>query len=399
MRVVLVGPAHPHRGGIAQYTASLFQALGCRHQVHLISFKRQYPDLLFPGQTQHDRSKAPLRVPCEPLLDSISPASWKRTAARIATLAPDVVIFQWWQPFFAPAYRAVIRSVRKIRPTPMVFLCHNVLSHSESAVPGRPRLERFLTRRAFRCVDGFLVQAEGLVSAVHELNPRGSVKKVYHPLYHFYSEWDRNVSDGDEVRADSSPRLLFFGKIRKYKGLETFLDALAVVRREMDFRAVIAGEFYMPAAPLRRRARRLGLDDCLEWQDHYIPNERVPGIFRCTDLVVLPYVEATQSGVVPVAYQFGVPVVASNVGGLSEVVLEGRTGYLVPPLDPDALAAAIVRYFREGKKEEFRENILAFRTRLTWEQVVEGIEELCASFRSERGVGAQAPAEPAQGGR
>ncbi len=382
MRVVLVGPAHPHRGGIAQYTASLYRALDLRHEVHLISFRRQYPDLFFPGLTQHDRSRSPLKVPCEPLLDSISPGSWRKTAARICEHAPDVIVFQWWQPFFGPAYRAVIRSVRKVRRTPVIFLCHNVLSHRESQVPGRGGVERQLTRGAFRHADGFLVQATGLIPVVERLNPRGLVRKVYHPLYDFYSQWD-----GDAVAAAAPdrrdlPSLLFFGKIRRYKGLETFLKALALVRRELDFRAVIAGEFYMAPGPYRSLARRLGLDDCLEWRDHYIPNEEVPAIFRAADLVVLPYVEATQSGVVPVAYQFEVPVVATDVGGLSEVVIEGKTGYLVPPLDAEALAGAIIRYFRERRREEFRKNILEFRTRLTWEQVVTAIEELCRMLKS-----------------
>jgi glycosyltransferase involved in cell wall biosynthesis len=376
MRVVLVGPAHPHRGGIAQYTASLFRALDRRHQVRLISFKRQYPDLFFPGQTQQDHSKSPLHVPCEPLLDSISPASWRETADRVCDYAPDLLIFQWWQPFFAPAYRAVIRSVRRARNTSVIFLCHNIVSHRESLVPGRGGVERYLTRSVFRCVDGFLVQAASLVPVVQELNPNGVVRKVYHPLYDFYSQWDGGSTEIARPDPSGLPSLLFFGKIRRYKGLETFLRALSLVRKKMAFRAVIAGEFYMAARPYHRLARRLGLEECLEWRDHYIPNEEVPAFFRTADLVVLPYVEATQSGVVPVAYQFGVPVVASDVGGLSEVVLEGKTGYLVPPLDPEALAERILRYFQEGRRREFQRNILEFRTQLSWDQVVEAIEEL-----------------------
>ncbi len=380
MRVVLVGPAHPHRGGIAQYTASLFRALEQRHDVRLISFKRQYPNVFFPGKTQHDQSRSPLLVPSEPLLDSISPASWKRTADRIADHSPEVVVFQWWQPFFAPAYRAVIRSVRRSRRTSVIFLCHNVLSHRESLLPGRGGVEWYLTRRAFRCADGFLVQAQGLVSAVERLNPRGLVRKIYHPLYDFYRQWDRGPGEAVSASRHRLPRLLFFGKIRRYKGLETFLRALALVRKELAIEAVIAGEFYMDPGPYRRLSRRLELDGCLEWKDHYISNEDVPLLFREADLVVLPYVEATQSGVVPVAYQFGVPVVASDVGGLSEVVLEGKTGFLVPPLDPVALSNGILRYFREGRYEEFRENIVEFRARLTWGQVVEAIEGLAESL-------------------
>ena len=96
MRVVLVGPAHPHRGGIAQYTASLFDSMqSSGHAVSLLSFSRQYPDFLFPGRTQNDESGVPLHVACEPLLDSISPRSWRQVAERICEQKADVVIFQW----------------------------------------------------------------------------------------------------------------------------------------------------------------------------------------------------------------------------------------------------------------------------------------------------------------
>ena len=135
-------------------------------------------------------------------------------------------------------------------------------------------------------------------------------------------------------------------------------------------------------------ARRLGLEECIVWKDHYIPNEEVPALFRSADLVVLPYREATQSGVVPVAYQFEVPVVATDVGGLAEVVRPGETGYLVPPEDPEALAGRIQQFFRENRKEEFRRNIVSFRERLSWGQVVSSIEDLVRTLgRSESSHG------------
>lgn len=376
MKFVLVGPAHPHRGGIAQYNTSLYQALASRHETLLISFRRQYPGFLFPGTSQHDGSREAFRVPCEALLDSVGPRSWKAVADRICRFAPDCVVFQWWQPFFGPAYRDVIRRVKSRSTTRILFLCHNIYSHQETPFPGRRRLERALTRRAFARVDGFLVHAQDLVGAIATLTPGRQVRRIYHPVYDFYGRWD-----GGAVERRDKPRLLFFGKIRPYKGLKTLLEALALVRPRLDFEATIAGEFYTDPRPYKRLAERLGLEGSLIWKDHYIPNEDVPGIFRQADLVVLPYVEATQSGVVPVAYQFGVPVIATRVGGLAEVVREGETGYLVPPRDPEALAGRIVRFFHREEGERFRRNIERFRERLTWDQVVRSILELLDSLR------------------
>lgn len=376
MRFVLVGPAYPFRGGIAQYTTSLFRALSERHEVCLISFSRQYPGPLFPGRTQKDESKSPFRVPHEPLFDSLSPSSWRRVGKRICDYTPDAVVFQWWQPFFGPAYRGAIHELRKHSDIPVFFLCHNLLAHDRPPLPGHRTWERLLTRRVFKHVDGFLVHADEMIGQLKDFNPTPLVRKIYHPLYNFYLEWDNPSPTGTD---SDMLRLLFFGKIRKYKGLSVFLEALSRLKGEIPFQATIAGEFYIAPIPYRKAAQRLGIESLLSWREHYIPNEEVPGLFREADLVVLPYLEATQSGVVPVAYQFEVPVIASDVGGLSEVVLEGQTGYLVPAGNPEAIADKIIRFYRGQKKREFQENIRKFRQRLSWHQVVESIEDMLES--------------------
>ena len=384
MRFVLVGPAYPFRGGIAQYTSSLYQELSERHEALLISFSRQYPSAFFPGRTQRDESKSPFRVPHETLLDSLSPASWKRVGRRIKEYGPDAVVFQWWQPFFGPAYRGVIQELKKSSDTPVFFLCHNLLGHDKVPVPGHKTWERYLTRRVFKRVDGFLVHADEMVQQMREFSGATLVRKIYHPLYNFYLEWDSSPS---ELTDPETLRLLFFGKIRKYKGLSVFLDVLARLKKEIPVQATVAGEFYVDPVPYRRAADRLGLSGQINWKERYVPNEEVPALFRHTDLVVLPYLEATQSGVVPVAYQFEVPVVASDVGGLAEVVLEGHTGYLAPAGDSRTMAEKILRFYKENKKEEFQKNIREFRQRLSWQQVADSIEDLLRSFRhKEQGV-------------
>jgi glycosyltransferase involved in cell wall biosynthesis len=289
-----------------------------------------------------------------------------------------VVVFQWWQPFFALAYLGVIKQVRRSSDAQVFFLCHNIFSHGDSRFPGYRLIEYLLTRRAFPRVDGFLVQAQEMENRVREFNPAARIKRIYHPLYDFYSRWDRSEPpEADEA----TPHLLFFGTIRKYKGLETFLRALGLIKDRIPFRATVAGEFYVNPRPYRQLADQLSLSSRLVWKDHYIANEEVPQLFRSADLVVLPYLMATQSGVVPVAYQFEVPVIATNVGGLSEVVLEGETGYLVQAGDANALAEKIVRYFEEGKKQEFQKRIREFRSQLSWAQVVDSILELSRDER------------------
>ncbi len=376
MRLALIGPTHPYRGGIAQYTACLCTALEREaHEVLVISFKRLYPSLLFPGTSQTDSSGCPLAVPHETLLDSMSSRSWTQTARRLAGFKPDAVVAQWWHPFLGPAYGAVISRLKRRTRVPAVFVCHNVFPHERPAIPGLGFLLDWSIARTFRRVDGFLAHSEELAGQIREIRKEAVIRRIFHPVYDFYPRAGGRRAPGDRAR------LLFFGNVRRYKGLEVFIQALGIIRPELPFEATVAGEFYVDAAPFEALANRLRVDDCIVWKDYYLRNEEVPTVFEQADLVVLPYIEATQSGVVPLAYRFGVPVVASDVGGLSEVVLDGRTGYLVPSGDPEALARGILRYFREKRRDEFEANIERFREQLTWGQAVKALIEVVEAVK------------------
>ncbi len=382
MNLVLVGPAPPYRGGISQYNASLGEALAKEHRVLLVSFSRQYPSLFFPGTNQHEVQRVERHSPVavgegltvEHWLDSINPVNWARTADRIRDAQPAAVIFQWWHPFFAPAYWALAGRLRKRSPgCKILLLCHNVHPHERLPLPGGVSFENWLTGRVLGPADGLLVHSEKMVAEVRRYNRRSPVRRIFHPRYEFYKAWDA------AVEPSCRPRLLFFGKIREYKGLDIFLEALGKIGPRLDFEATVAGEFYVDDKPYRRLAERLNLGDRLIWMDRYIENQDVPRLFRRADLVVLPYRRASQSGVIPLAYQFEVPVVATDVGGISEMVEDGRTGFLVPAGDAQALADRIVSYFSGNLKSEFQANIRSFGRNLSWRQVVDNILSLLDS--------------------
>ena len=372
MRIALLGPAHPLRGGIAQYTASLYGELERRHQVRIFSFRKLYPRLLFPGSSELDRSPSAWRVPSVRILRPLRPGSWAAAARRVAAWEPELLVFQWWHPFFGPAYADLIRRFRKRSAAVILFLCHNVFPHERM---GSRLLEKMLVRMAFRRVDGFLVQSQGLARQVRELRPAVPVRRVRHPAYSFYRRWDSETS-----RPGGKPSILFFGNIRAYKGLDVLIEAFARVRKELEAELVVAGEFYSDPRPLKDRVRALGLDGDVRWTGAYVPNREVPALFRRSHVVALPYRSATQSGIVPLAYQFGVPVIASDVGGLSEVVRDGRTGLLFPAGDSERLASLLVDYFRRNLRPRFQPHILEFNRKLGWERVAGPILELARSL-------------------
>ena len=134
LKIALVGLTHPFRGGIAHYTTLLCRALSSRHEVRFYALSRQYPEFLFPGKTQIDRSSASLQVPHQACIDSINPYTWIATAVRIARYRPDLIIHSWWHPFFAPSFGTIAHLARLFAGSPSCFLCHNALPHESSRV-------------------------------------------------------------------------------------------------------------------------------------------------------------------------------------------------------------------------------------------------------------------------
>ncbi len=369
MNICLIGPAFPLRGGIAHHTTSLANALGKRHEVTLLSFTRLYPSVFFPGTSEFDTSRRRFAADCEPIFDPLNPLSWLRTARRIRDLSPDLVIVQWWSPIFAIPLGTVIRLAKRHDRPPVLFICHNITPHER--VPGETMLPRF----AFSVGDLFIVHSDEDLRNLRAIRPDATIRKLFLPINEGFSP----AIAKDEARQQlglTSPTILFFGLIRRYKGLAHLLRAMPFVLKAIDCTLLIVGEFYEGREECRGLIQSLDLSRSVRLVDRYVANEEVALYFSAADLVVLPYTSATQSAVVPIAYSFDRPVVTTRVGGLPEVVIDGKTGFLVDPADPGALADAVVRYYREGREKEFIGGIRKERERLSWDRYIEAIESL-----------------------
>lgn len=383
MKVAQIGLAHPYRGGIAHYTASLHRALQQRgHSAAVISFTRLYPSILFPGRSQFDNSRKTFAIDHERLVDSLNPQSWRAAARRILEWNPDVAVFQYWHPFFAASYSAIVSRLNS-RHIPSVFICHNVTPH-ETHFWAKP-----LRDLAFRKVERFLVHSDKDRETLEQLRPGAQILKARHPVYDFFEESPLGRKSARETLGlpEDENLILFFGYVREYKGLETLLRSLPEVLKHGKVRLLVAGEFYEPRGKYDRLIRDLGLESCVTIHDHYVPNESVACYFRASDLAVLPYHSATQSGIVPTAYFFDLPVVTTSVGGLPEVVLDGKTGLLVPPRDHQALAGAIVRFFQADRQAAFREEIRRFKGQFSWNQIVDAVERMVGVPQQRREAG------------
>jgi glycosyltransferase involved in cell wall biosynthesis len=363
------------RGGIAHYIALLARTLERRgRRVSVLSFRRQYPSLLFPGKTQKDAGTELIPVQSNPILDSINPVSWIRAFLWMKREKPDAVVFKYWMPFFAPCYAALAFGLGMLLHPAVIFLCDNVIPHEKKF------MDVWLTRLALRFPDAFIVQSETVRSELLSFRPDCRHRLVPHPVYEIFPPAVPKSAARTRLGIRDRRVLLFFGYIRAYKGLRTLLEALPEILKRMPVRLVVCGEFYEGRADTLDLIAGLGIGNAVTLNDRFIPNEEVGDYFCAADLVVLPYVAASQSGIVQIATHYDRPVVATSVGGLPETVRNGRTGYLVPPGDSKALAGAVLRYFREKRTGFFERNIRAEKKKYSWDRMAEAVEELTADF-------------------
>jgi glycosyltransferase involved in cell wall biosynthesis len=370
MKIIIVGTAYPLRGAMAQLNAILGWHLSKHHTVEIVSFRRQYPKLLFPGKTQIDPSKPLFQLPTKPLIDSINPITWVKAASYIRSQQPDLVIFRYWLPFFAPCFGVISFLARRDGKTSVLFICDNVIPHE------RRFADVSLTKFAFHFADYFIVQSRSVESDLQEFLPKARYAFVPHPIYNIFGDALPKEEARRRLGLTDERIILFFGYVRRYKGLHLLLEAMPQILKHLSVRLLVVGEFYDDEEAYRKQIQTLGLANHVTINSQYIPNDEVALYFSACDVVVLPYISATQSGIVQIAYHFDKPVIATSVGGLAEVVIDNKTGIIVPPSDPTKLSDSVVRFYKEEKESAFVKNIRQEKIKYSWDHMVEAIEEL-----------------------
>lgn len=378
MKIVSIGPGFPLRGGISNFNTALCRnLLKNGHDASIISFSLQYPSLLFPGTSQYESGEQPEGLQILPLINSINPFSWPRTARRIRQSGPELLIVHHWMPFMAMSMGAVVRRLGRNRKFPVIAVCHNVIPHEKKA--GWKILSRYLLKRC----DGFLVLSRSVLDDLEMFTDSRNKVFVPHPVYDIFGEATHREEACRYLGLDPTGQyLLFFGLVRKYKGLDLLLKAFAGMKDQMTkLKLIIAGEFYGGREEYMELISDLDLSERILLRDQFIPAGEVRYYFSAADLVVQPYRSATQSGISQIAYHFGVPMVVTDVGGLSEIVPDQKVGYVVP-VDENAIAGAILEFFRDGRSVEFRKNIGTERKRFSWDALTTEILKMSESLKT-----------------
>jgi len=389
--VVVIGPAYPLRGGLATFDQRLArefiqQGFDCR----IYSFSLQYPDFLFPGTTQYSTDPPPEGLTILSRINSINPLNWWSVGRELRRLKPDLIVVRYWLPLMGPALGTILRRVRKSdgrpnqrgaagpmggRHTRIIAITDNVIPHEK-----RPGDTPF-TRYFLRSCDGFITMSEKVMQDLRTFQPDKPARQVLHPLYDNFGDPVPQGVARERLRAkgvdigDTDRILLFFGFIRKYKGLDIALEAMADPRiKAGGIRLLVAGEFYEDAGPYRELIARLGIDDLLLLRTDFIPDSEVRDYVCAADAVIQPYRNATQSGVTPLAYHFEKPMIVSDVGGLPALVPHEKVGLVAAP-EPAAMADAILRFFTLGGAH-FLPALRTEKEKYSWSRLVDNILEL-----------------------
>ena len=370
MNIIIVGTAHPYRGGLAAFNERLalqFQKEG--HHVEMYTFTLQYPSFLFPGKTQFTNDPAPAGLTISRKINSCNPFNWIKVGNQIRKKKPEMVVFAYWMSFMAPCFGTIAKQIRKNHKTRCIGLIHNMIPHEPNV------LHKYLPPYFVKQMDGFTTLSHAVIKDIDQFDKHNKPKSwAPHPIYDHYGELIDKIEARKQLGLSADGKyVLFFGFIRDYKGLDLLIDAFGDLRlQDMGVRLLVAGEFYGDPQPYLNRIRSLDISDIVILHNDYIPDNKVNLYFRACDIVAQPYKTATQSGVTQVAFHFERPMLVTNVGGLPEIVPDGKIGYVVNP-DAQDIADALVRYYKENKEEDFTAGVREEKRKYGWDRMTAAV--------------------------
>ena len=361
MKVVYLSTFYPYRGGIAQFNALLFRAMEKHHEMHAVTFKRQYPNMLFPGKTQYvtqDDIADP--VPAVRKLDSVNPLSYWTTAKYLRKQVPDLVLTKYWMTFFGPSLGFVLG--RQSRFTKRIAVLDNVIPHEKRFFDNA--FNRYFLRRN----DGFIAMTEKVKEDLLSYVPHAKCVVIPHPVYNqFGTKVTREEALNQLNLGHLKDRkiLLFFGIIRDYKGLDLLLEVMAALPKE--YHLILAGESYGSFDGYAQQIEELSIGDRCHVFQRYISDGEVPWFFSAADVCMLTYKSATQSGITGIAQHFELPMIATHVGGLAETIQHGKTGLICSDRSPKSIADSVITYFEEGMRTSMSMELARENKNNTWE--------------------------------
>lgn len=358
MNIVLIGPYYPFRGGISDTNQELCQSLiKSGHNVEVINFKLLYPKILFPGKSQFDYNNG-VDLKSKKILNSINPINWFFVAKKINSLNPDLIISTYWTGFLSPCLYAVNKLTKNIKK---IGVIHNSISHENKF------FEKKLLKIYLSSLTNIFTLSKNVLNQIKNISSSYNARSLYHPLPEKF---------GNKINEDEAKRrlklkvknryILFFGLIREYKGVELLIRSIPkILEKNNDVKLMIVGENYISLKKYKILIDKLGISENIIFKNEYVKNNDVKYWFSASELVILPYKTASQSGIIPLSIKFETPVVCSNINGLKEDVIDNQTGFLFER-SVENLSNKI-NYALNTNKKKIISNIIKHKKNLSWD--------------------------------
>jgi glycosyltransferase involved in cell wall biosynthesis len=368
--IIILGPAHPLRGGgITTYNQLLCKALkAAGHTCKIVSFSLQYPNFLFPGKSQFTDEPAPEGIVIESVVNSVNPLNWLKVGWYLRKQKPDMLIVRYWLPFMGPCLGTILRLVRLNKHTEVVCVTDNIIPHEKRFG------DKLFTNYFIPPVHRFITMSDKVLNDLKTFTSKPGLK-IDLPLFDNFGAKVPVQEARNFVQVPQDKKvLLFFGFIRKYKGLDILIEAIGILKQRNEalyksLYVVIAGEFYEDEEKYKSLIQDLGISEVLALKTNFIPDNEVKYYLSCADVLVQPYKSATQSGVTPLAYDFELPMIVTNVGGLADNVPHGKVGIVCEP-NAASFAKAIEDFFALDQQMLLR-NVQQEKKLFTWEVFVQ----------------------------
>lgn len=390
-RVVVVGSGWHFLSGISYYTCRLSNALAARFDVGTILMRRLLPRRLYPGRSRVGQrlSELAYEVPVFDGVDWFALPSLARAQRFLRDRKPDVLVLQWWTGTVLHSYLALALAAR-LRGARVVIEFHEVQDTGEAAHRWAARYTRSMIKPLLRLTSGVVVHSRfDLAALVEAYGLAGMPAQVA-----LHGPYDHHAAVPTARRdADGRCRLLFFGTIRPYKGLEDLIEAFEALPD--DYELTVVGETWEGWTRPAEMIAESPAADRITLVNRYVTDAEVDRCFAAADVVVLPYRRSSASGPLHIAMSHGLPVVVTSVGGLVEAA-EGYSGaVMTPAAAPGDLAVAIeraagLRGRRHADPSSWERTVIAY-ARLLAEIGVPVPQELLTAKSSNQAVPELAP--------
>ncbi len=369
-KIAFLGVFHPFRGGIAQFTENLANCL-IGNEIKVFTFIKQYPPLIFPGKVQLDSASPPANISIEQVYTPYLPHTWHSAIKAINEWQADMVIFNYSIPFFAPSFVYILK---RLKCQQIIGVVHNIKFHEKWL------LGNFLTKKTLAPCTKIICLSEVVRrDALTILKKKTEdIVCIPHPVYESRPLADIELTAfKKKYKLENNKILLFFGYIKKYKGLDILLAAMPrVLTKYPDTVLVIAGEVYGNDNEYFGQIKNLGITKQIIFHNYFVDTSEIAKYFGVADLVVQPYRSATQSGISQLAFAYDTPMVATNIGGLSEVIKHRQNGILVAPESHEEIADGIIEYFEKDYQAAFVTQIKIDKQKYSWHAYQTYIESL-----------------------